>query len=125
MCANSSALMAPHGGMRPFFGTNPIAWAAPRREGPPVVADLSSSAVAWVKVNAAEQAGESGGGYIDRLEEELAALASEPGVRSPGDRRIDERSRAQLAGIDVPDELMATLTAYAEHGSPARPKVGS
>ncbi len=59
MFANSSALMAPHGGVRPFFGTNPIAWAAPRANGEPVVADLSSSAVAWVKVNAAAQAGES------------------------------------------------------------------
>ncbi len=59
MFANSSALMAPHGGTRPFFGTNPIAWAAPRRNGVPVVADLSSSAVAWVRVNAAAQAGEA------------------------------------------------------------------
>lgn len=210
MFANSSALMAPHGGMRPFFGTNPIAWAAPRRSGPPVVADLSSSAVAWVKVNAAAQAGESiplgwafdsegqpttdaaaalagsmapaaghkgsalallvdimsgavavsnfsheaesfggtaggppdvgqvvlaidpscttpgttGDGYLDRLEAEFTAMAAEPGVRLPGDRRIDERSRAQLAGVDVSDELMATLNAYAEHGSPARPTGG-
>ena len=31
MFANSSSLMAPAGGVRPFFGTNPIAWAAPRR----------------------------------------------------------------------------------------------
>lgn len=59
MFANSSSLMAPHGGKRPFFGTNPIAWAAPRANGDPVVADLSSSTVAWVKVNAAAQAGES------------------------------------------------------------------
>jgi (2R)-3-sulfolactate dehydrogenase (NADP+) len=59
MFANSSSLMAPAGGTRPFFGTNPIAWAAPRAVGPPVVADLSSSAVAWVKVNAAAHAGES------------------------------------------------------------------
>ena len=29
MFANSSSLMAPAGGVRPFFGTNPIAWAAP------------------------------------------------------------------------------------------------
>ena len=58
MFANSSSLMAPAGGVRPFFGTNPIAWAAPRLDGPPVVADLSSSAVAWVRVNAAAQAGE-------------------------------------------------------------------
>lgn len=58
MFANSSPLMAPHGGRRPWFGTNPFAWAAPRRSGPPVVADLSSSMVAWVKVNAAAAAGE-------------------------------------------------------------------
>ena len=59
MFANSSSLMAPAGGTKPFFGTNPIAWAAPRASGPPVVADLSSSAVAWVKVNAAAQAGDA------------------------------------------------------------------
>lgn len=58
MFANSSAAMAPAGGAVPFFGTNPIAWAAPRADGEPVVADLSTSAVAWVKVNAAAQAGE-------------------------------------------------------------------
>ncbi len=58
MFANSSPLVAPVGGSRPFFGTNPLAWAAPRRHGPPVVADMSSSAVAWVKVDAAARAGE-------------------------------------------------------------------
>lgn len=58
MFANSSSLMAPAGGRRPFFGTNPFAWAAPRAEGPPVVADLSSSAVAWVTVNAHAQRSE-------------------------------------------------------------------
>ncbi|HEY4331504.1 MAG TPA: Ldh family oxidoreductase, partial [Ilumatobacteraceae bacterium] len=50
MFANSSSLMAPYGGTTSFFGTNPIAWAVPRESGPPVVADLSSSTVAWVKV---------------------------------------------------------------------------
>lgn len=59
MFANSSALMAPAGGSKPFFGTNPIAWAAPRVGAPPVVADLSSSTVAWVKVDAAARAGEA------------------------------------------------------------------
>ncbi len=59
MFANSPSLMAPAGGIRPFFGTNPIAWAAPRSSGDPIVADLSSSAVAWVNVKAAADAGES------------------------------------------------------------------
>lgn len=58
MFANSSPLMAAWGGTRPFFGTNPIAWAAPRADGDPVVADLSSSQVAWVKLNAAAQRNE-------------------------------------------------------------------
>jgi (2R)-3-sulfolactate dehydrogenase (NADP+) len=202
MFANSSSLMAPAGGVRPFFGTNPIAWAAPRRDGPPVVADLSSSAVAWVRVNAAAQAGEpiplgwaldadgrpttdaqaalagsmvpaadhkgsalallvdvmSGGvagsnfsfeasgfggtaggppdvgqvvlaidptatmgdGFVDRIEHELRTLAAEPGARLPGDRRLQHRRIAGSDGVEVPDDLMAVLSAYATHGSPAR-----
>jgi (2R)-3-sulfolactate dehydrogenase (NADP+) len=202
MFANSSSLMAPAGGVRPFFGTNPIAWAAPRRDAPPVVADFSSSAVAWVRVNAAAQAGEpiplgwaldvdgrpttdaqaalagsmapaadhkgsalallvdvmSGGvagsnfsfeasgfggtaggppdvgqvvlaidptatmgdGFVDRIEHELRTLAAEPGARLPGDRRLQHRRIAGSDGVEVPDDLMAVLSAYATHGSPAR-----
>jgi (2R)-3-sulfolactate dehydrogenase (NADP+) len=202
MFANSSALMAPHGGKAPFFGTNPLAWAAPRVADDPVVADLSSSMVAWVKVNAAAKAGESiplgwaldvdgrpttdpvaglagsmapaaghkgsalallvdvlcggvtgsrfsheagsfggtddqptdvgqlvvaidasstaGPEFVGRLEHEFSALSAEPGARLPGQRRLTERRRAAEHGVDVPDELMTLLTAYAEHGSPAR-----
>jgi (2R)-3-sulfolactate dehydrogenase (NADP+) len=200
MFANSSALMAPHGGRRPFFGTNPIAWAAPRRGGV-VSADLSSSAVAWVTVNAAAQEGRpiplgwaldaegnpttdpvaalagsmapaaghkgsalallvdvmsggvaasrfsheasgfggnaggppdvgqvvlaidpiatAGDGFVDRIEHDLVAMTAEPGVRLPGDRRIEHRRRASVEGVEVPDDLHALLEAYAEHGSPA------
>lgn len=198
MFANSSALMAPHGGKQPFFGTNPIAWAAPRAVGPPVVADLSSSAVAWVKVNAAAAAGEpiplgwaldidgapttdavaalcgsmapSGGHkgsalallvdimsggvagsnfsheasgfggtaggppdvgqvivaidpsatmgphFIDRLEHEFTAMAAEPGVRLPGDRRLHSRIDTAANGVLVPADLMAIVTSYSENG---------
>jgi (2R)-3-sulfolactate dehydrogenase (NADP+) len=194
MFANSSATMAPSGGSIPFFGTNPIAWAAPRENGPPVVADLSTSAVAWVKVNAAAQAGEqiplgwaldaagrpttdaaaalagsmapaaghkgsalallvdimgggvtgssfsfeasgfggneggppdvgqiilaidpvatTGGGFVGRLETELSAMTAQPGVRLPGDRRLANRQRAQLDGVQIPADLMATLDQY-------------
>jgi (2R)-3-sulfolactate dehydrogenase (NADP+) len=201
MFANSSSLMAPAGGRRPFFGTNPIAWAAPRADGEPVVADLSSSAVAWVKVNAAAQEGRdiplgwaidadgnpttdaraglggsmlpaaghkgsalallvdimSGGvagsnfsfeasgfggnaggppdvgqvllaidpiatmghGFQDRIEVELRALTTQPGVRLPGDRRLASRAHTAVHGVAVPAALMALLTEYAEHGSPA------
>ena len=202
MFANSSALMAPEGGSRPFFGTNPIAWAAPRAEGPPVVADMSSSAVAWVRVNAAAQAGESiplgwaldaggrpttdakaalagsmmpaaghkgsalallvdvmsggvagsnfsfeasgfggnaggppdvgqvvlaidptatmGADFVDRIEVDLRTLAAEPGVRLPGDRRLEHRAAAISNGVEVPDDLMRVLNDYAANGSRAQ-----
>ena len=58
MFANSSSAVSAAGGRRPFFGTNPIAWAAPRQDSSCVVADFSTSVVAWVKVNTAAQAGE-------------------------------------------------------------------
>ena len=49
--ANSSALMAPYGGKRRFFGTNPLAFAVPRGNGePPLVADMATSQVAYVTV---------------------------------------------------------------------------
>lgn len=201
MFANSSALMAPAGGSAPFFGTNPIAWAAPRPGRPPVVADLSSSVVAWVRVNEAAQAGEDiplgwaldaqghpttdaqaalagsmapaaghkgsalallvdimaggvagsnfsfeasgfagnaggppdvgqvilaidptatmGSGFSQRIETELKAMTSQPGVRLPGDRRLASRDQASRYGVEVPSELMAVIEEYAEHGSPA------
>lgn len=50
MAANASPSIAPFGGKTPFFGTNPIAFAAPRRGRPPLVIDQSSSVVAKVAV---------------------------------------------------------------------------
>ena len=50
MAANASPSIAPFGGKTPFFGTNPIAFAAPRPGRPPLVIDQSSSVVAKVAV---------------------------------------------------------------------------
>jgi (2R)-3-sulfolactate dehydrogenase (NADP+) len=59
MVGNSPQAMAPWGGSRGVFGTNPIAFAAPRRAAPPLVIDLSLSKVARGKVMAAAKAGEA------------------------------------------------------------------
>ncbi|MEO0371399.1 MAG: Ldh family oxidoreductase [Pseudomonadota bacterium] len=59
MVTNSPPAMAPWGGAAPIFGTNPIAFAAPRADGPPLVIDLSLSKVARGKVMAAAKAGEA------------------------------------------------------------------
>ena len=59
MVANTPKAMAPWGGDAPLFGTNPIAFAAPRPDAPPLVLDLSLSQVARGKVMAAANRGES------------------------------------------------------------------
>lgn len=38
--------VAPHGGVKPLFGTNPMAFAWPRRDAPPLVFDMATSACA-------------------------------------------------------------------------------
>jgi delta1-piperideine-2-carboxylate reductase len=43
---NSMACVVPHGGQRALFGTNPIAFAAPRAGADPLVFDLATSAMA-------------------------------------------------------------------------------
>ena len=56
---NSPKAIAPWGGSEGVFGTNPIAFAAPRRADPPLVIDLSLSKVARGKVMVAAKQGEA------------------------------------------------------------------
>ncbi len=56
---NSPAAIAPWGGTRPIFGTNPIAFACPCPRRPPLVIDLSLSKVARGKIMVAAQKGEA------------------------------------------------------------------
>ncbi len=55
---NSPAAIAPWGGSRPVFGTNPIAFACPRRAGDPLIVDLSLSRTARGKIALAARRGE-------------------------------------------------------------------
>lgn len=57
--ANGPAAMAPWGGRRAVFGTNPIAFACPLPGRTPIVVDLSLSKVARGNVLAAAQKGEA------------------------------------------------------------------
>lgn len=51
--------------------------------------------------------------YGQRLETMLAALADEPGVRLPGGRRQESRSKAEQQGVEVPAELIEKLESFA------------
>ena len=58
MFANTPAAIAPWGGAKAVFGTNPIAFAAPLPDRAPVVVDLALSKVARGNILAAKQKGE-------------------------------------------------------------------
>jgi len=58
MVANTPKAMAAWGGRTPLYGTNPIAFAAPRVDAAPLVIDLSLSKVARGKIMAAKKSGE-------------------------------------------------------------------
>ena len=59
MVCNGPQGIAPWGGNKGVFGTNPIAFAAPRADGQHLVIDMSLSKVARGKINVAAQKGES------------------------------------------------------------------
>jgi (2R)-3-sulfolactate dehydrogenase (NADP+) len=197
--ANSPSAVAPAPGASPFFGTNPMAFAIPRGDGAPIIADMATSQVALVTIKQAAAEGRpipSGWGYdkqgldttdpaavIDggalapaggykgmllgllvdvlagvlsgpncsfqapvfknntggepkvgqffiavspgditpggssayneRIETMLNALAAEPGVRLPGERRHECRARAAASGIEVPQQLIDKLEVFA------------
>jgi len=54
---NSMTCVVPHDARKPLFGTNPIAFAAPRAEGQPIVFDMATSAIAHGDVQIAAREG--------------------------------------------------------------------
>ncbi len=54
---NSMAVVVPHGGRSPVYGTNPMAFAAPRQAGHPLVFDQAASTMAHGDVKIAAQHG--------------------------------------------------------------------
>jgi (2R)-3-sulfolactate dehydrogenase (NADP+) len=58
MVANAPKAIAPWGAAQPFYGTNPIAFSAPREGADPLVVDLSLSVVARGKVMNASKTGQ-------------------------------------------------------------------
>lgn len=57
MC-NSAPVVAPYGGATPLHGTNPIAYAAPGHQLPPIVLDVATSTVASGQLTKAARRGQ-------------------------------------------------------------------
>ena len=77
----SHSWVAPAGGTKPVFGTNPIAFAWPRPDGPPFVFDFATSAIARGEIELHRRAGKPipAGWAVDRAgnptDDAAAALA--------------------------------------------------
>ena len=54
-----------------------------------------------------------GDGYIERVETLVAAMLADDGVRLPGARRYDLQRQTENAGVNIPDVLLAQLSALA------------
>ena len=55
---NGPALITVPGASKPVYCTNPFAFSAPQKDGPPLLIDQSSSATAWVNLARASELGE-------------------------------------------------------------------
>ena len=58
-CTPSHAWVAPAGGTRPLFGTNPIAFGWPRRDKPPFIVDMATSAATRGEIQLHQRAGKA------------------------------------------------------------------
>ncbi len=198
--ANTSPCIAPWGGNKPLFGTNPLAFAAPTADAP-IVVDMAASATARVNIATAAARGEpvpaswlvdaqgvpttdpqaldaggtmsplggakgyglalmieilsagltganwsyaassfgtneggppgvgqlfialapalTGGGQMQERLADLTTRIAAQGARLPGERRHDARRHALRDGVEVPGDLIATLTAFAQRPQPA------
>ena len=54
---HANSIAVPHGGQRPFFGTNPISVAFPRAQGEPVCLDMATTSIPWNRVRNAVREG--------------------------------------------------------------------
>ena len=187
---NSPPNIAPWGGRKPLFGTNPMAFAAPRLGHPPLVIDQATSVVTKVRMMQAAKSGDAlpvdwaldamgqptkdaqaalagsmlpfGGvkgaglaliiellaagltganfskdaspyaradgpppgvgqcimafdpaafapGFLERIEDMLAAMLDQEGVRLPGDRRLQARTKSAVDGVAIDAELLALI----------------
>ncbi|NKC34139.1 Ldh family oxidoreductase [Falsiroseomonas selenitidurans] len=123
---NAPASMAPFGGNTPVFGTNPIAFAVPRADAPPLVLDQSASVVAKSELIVHQQRGQpipegwaldkDGNPTTDPATGLAGSMVPSGGYKGAGQALIVELMAAWLTGANL--SLDASSFADNKGGSP-------
>ena len=135
---NAPAAIAPWNGNRALYGTNPIAFACPRRNadgtdwGDPILVDLALSKVARGKIMMAageppkvgqffilidpsafahEDEETADNRFIERIGTLVQAITEQDGAWLPGVDRWANRAKANAEGVEVADKLLEDLEA--------------
>ncbi|MFD2207039.1 Ldh family oxidoreductase [Kiloniella antarctica] len=125
--ANCPAIMAPPGGKTPVLGTNPIAMAIPGKEGPMIVIDQSTSAVAMTELILRRDRGElipegwaldqDGMPTTDPTEGLLGSMTPNGGHKGFGVALIVEVLSAALSGAQLSSQASPY---FGDQGGPSR-----
>ena len=115
---HSDKIAAPHGGHRPFLGTNPIAMAFPREGSEPVCLDMATTSIPWNRVMNARREG--------------GAIAPGVAVDADGHDTTDAQQASALRPLGGPDyghkgyglALAVELLCGPLHGNPWGPLIG-
>ena len=115
---HSDKIAAPHGGHRPFLGTNPISMAFPREGGEPVCLDMATTSIPWNRVMNARREG--------------AAIAPGVAVDMDGRDTTDAQTANALRPLGGPDyghkgyglALIVELLCGPLNGNPYGPQIG-
>jgi len=123
---NSRAFVAPAGGRQRLFGTNPMSFAVPRREGPPMVWDQAASAAARGEIMIAARDGHAvpeGWGLGPDGEATTDPATILKGVQLPfGGYKggaIAMMVEILAAGLTGGDTSLEAEEVYAGHGGPS------
>lgn len=115
---HSDKIAAPHGGYRPFLGTNPISMAFPRDGTEPVCLDMATTSIPWNRVMNARREG--------------AAIAPGVAIDSDGHDTTDAQTAnalRPLGGLDYGHKgyglaLIVELLCGPLNGNPWGPQIG-
>lgn len=115
---HSDKIAAPHGGYRPFLGTNPLSLAFPRASGEPVCIDMATTAIPWNRVMNArrEQRPLPPGVAVDAAGADTTEPAAARALRPLGGPDYGHKGYALALAIEL---LCGPL-----HGNPHGPHIG-